>query len=149
MQMQVVRTVKTILDVKGRQVYTVTPETNVYTALELMDEKGIGAVLVVNDQDKVLGILSERDYARKVSLKGKTAKDTSVTEIMTENVIYVEPSQPIEECMALMVGKHIRHLPVLEDDKLAGIISIGDVVKTMITEQQMLIEQLESYIRGY
>jgi CBS domain-containing protein len=145
---QIVRNVKMVLDSKGYEIYSVMPETPVLDALKLMAEKGIGAVLVL-EGDKVVGIMSERDYARKVALKGKTAEETRVSEIMTEDVIYVEPSQPIEECMALMVGKRIRHLPVLEGSKLAGIISIGDVVKAMISEQQTLIEQLESYIRGY
>lgn len=146
--MQIVKSVKTILDVKGREVFTVDLNATVFNALELMDQKGIGAVLVMNG-DEVAGILSERDYARKVALKGKTAQETPVSEIMTEQVICVEPSQPIEECMALMVGKRIRHLPVLEGGKVAGIISIGDVVKEMISEQKTLINQLESYIRGY
>jgi len=149
MQMQIGKTVKAILDAKGNQVFSVKPDTDVYTALELMAEKGIGAVLVVGDDGDILGIMSERDYARKVALKGKTAANTPVKEIMTANVIFVESSQPIEECMALMVGKHIRHLPVLEGGKLAGIISIGDVVKILISEQKFLIEQLETYIRGY
>ena len=145
---QIVRNVRMVLDSKGTEVFTVSPNTPVLDALKLMAEKKIGAVLVV-ENGKVAGIMSERDYARKVALKGKTAEKTPVSEIMTEHVIYVEPSQPIEECMALMVGKRIRHLPVLEDGKLAGIISIGDVVKALISEQQTLIEQLESYIRGY
>lgn len=149
MQMQVGRTVKTILDAKGNQVFSVKPDTDVYTALQLMAEKGIGAVLVRDDEGAVLGIMSERDYARKVVLKGKTSVNTPVKEIMTEHVIFVDPSQPIEECMAIMAGKHIRHLPVLDGGKLAGIISIGDVVKTLISEQKSLIEQLETYIRGY
>ena len=149
MQMQVGRTVKTILDAKGNQVFSVKPDTDVYTALQLMADKGIGAVLVMDDEGGVLGIMSERDYARKVVLKGKASINTPVKEIMTKNVIFVEPSQPIEECMAVMVGKHVRHLPVLEDGKLAGIISIGDVVKALISEQKSLIEQLETYIRGY
>ena len=145
---QILRNVRMVLDSKGTEVFTVSPNTPVLDALKLMAEKKIGAVLVV-ENGKVAGIMSERDYARKVALKGKTAEKTPVSEIMTEHVIYVEPSQPIEECMALMVGKRIRHLPVLEDGKLAGIISIGDVVKALISEQQTLIEQLESYIRGY
>ena len=145
---QIVRNVKMVLDSKGYEIYSVAPDTPVLDALKLMAEKGIGAVLVL-EGDKVVGIMSERDYARKVALKGKTAEGTRVSEIMTEDVIYVEPSQPIEECMALMVGKRIRHLPVLDGSNLAGIISIGDVVKAMISEQQTLIEQLESYIRGY
>jgi CBS domain-containing protein len=145
---QIVRNVKMVLDSKGRDIYSVAPDTPVLDALKLMSEKGIGAVLVL-EGGEVAGIMSERDYARKVALKGKTAEETRVSEIMTEEVIFVEPSQPIEECMALMVGKRIRHLPVLEGSKLAGIISIGDVVKAMITDQALLIEQLESYIRGY
>ncbi|MEJ2486880.1 MAG: CBS domain-containing protein [Anaerolineales bacterium] len=147
-QIQIGKTVKMILESKPSQVWSVSPNTPVIDALALMAEKGIGAVLVMEDE-KVVGIMSERDYARKIALKGKTATSTPVSEIMTEHVIYVEPSQPIEEIMALMVGKHIRHLPVLEDGKLIGIISIGDVVRALISEQQLLIEQLESYIRGY
>jgi len=145
---QIVRNVKMVLDIKGSDIYSVSPDTPVLDALKLMAEKGIGAVLVL-EGEKVAGIMSERDYARKVAIKGKTAEATLVSEIMTEDVIYVEPSQPIEECMALMVGKRIRHLPVLDRGELAGIISIGDVVKAMISEQALLIEQLESYIRGY
>jgi CBS domain-containing protein len=145
----ITRTVKMLLDKKGREVVTVPPETLVLSALELMAEKGIGAVLVVEEDGHIAGIMSERDYSRKVALKGKTAADIPVTEIMTEQVICVEPNQPIQECMALMVGKRIRHLPVLEGDNLAGIISIGDVVAALISEQEILISQLESYIRGY
>ncbi|MBN2044773.1 MAG: CBS domain-containing protein [Anaerolineales bacterium] len=138
-----------LLDKKGSQVFSVSPETPVFDALKLMSEKGIGAVLVLEEDGHVAGIMSERDYARKVALKGRTAADTPVAEIMTEQVICVEPSQPIQECMALMVGKRIRHLPVLEGGQLAGIISIGDVVADLISEQETLISQLESYIRGY
>lgn len=145
---QIVKTVRTILDSKGTNVWSVTPGIPVYEALEILAKKNIGAVVVLEGEDLV-GILSERDYARKVAIKGKSAKETKVSEIMTKQVICVEPSQPIEECMALMVGKNIRHLPVLEDGKLAGIISIGDVVKTMLQEQATLIDHLESYIRGY
>ena len=147
--MQVGRTVKTILDSKGSEVYSVIPETTVYTALELMSDKGIGVVLIRQENGDVLGIMSERDYARKVVLQGKTAEETTVSEIMTKQVIFVEPSQPVEECMALMVGKRIRHLPVLEDGQLVGIISIGDVLKMLVSEQKLLIDHLESYIRGY
>lgn len=145
---QIVKTVRTILDTKGTNVWSVAPEIPVYEALEIMAKKNIGAVVVLEGEDLV-GIMSERDYARKVTIKGKSAREIKVSEIMTKQVICVEPSQPIEECMALMVGKNIRHLPVLEDGKLAGIISIGDVVKTMLQEQATLIEHLESYIRGY
>ncbi len=146
---RIAKTVKMMLDSKGRDVYSVKPDTLVSEALQVLADKNIGAVLVLDEQDSVAGIFSERDYARKIELEGKSSDTTPISEVMTENVICVEPSQPIEECMALMVGKHIRHLPVLDEGKLAGIISIGDVVKEMISEQQFLIEQLESYIRGY
>ncbi|HSG25910.1 MAG TPA: CBS domain-containing protein [Anaerolineales bacterium] len=145
---QIGKNVRMILDSKSPDVWSVSPDTAVYDALGLMAEKGIGAVLVLEGEE-VVGIMSERDYARKIVLKGKSSAQTRVSEIMTENVICVEPSQPIEEIMALMVGKHIRHLPVLENKKLVGIISIGDVVRELISEQKLLIEQLESYIRGY
>jgi len=145
---QIGKNVRTILDSKSPAVWSVAPDSTVYDALALMAEKGIGAVLVMKG-DHVDGIMSERDYARKIALKGKNAQSTLVSEIMTEHVIYVDPTQPIEEIMALMVGKNIRHLPVLEDGKLVGIISIGDVVRVLISEQKFLIEQLESYIRGY
>ncbi len=145
---QIGKNVKMILDSKSNEVWSVSPDTPVYEALALMSQKEIGAVLVM-DGGRVAGIMSERDYARKIALKGKTSTTTPVSEIMTENVICVEPSQPIEEIMALMVGKRVRHLPVLEDGDLVGLISIGDVVKSLISEQRLLIEQLESYIRGY
>ena len=147
--MQIGRTVKNILDGKGTEIYSVTPDNSVFTALELMAARQIGTVLVLGADGEIAGIMSERDYARKIALHDKTAKDTPVSEIMTKNVICVEPSQPIEEVMALMVGKRIRHLPVLETGELVGIISIGDVLNTLISEQKMLIEHLESYIRGY
>jgi len=145
---QIGKNVRMILDSKSPDVWSVSPDTAVYDALGLMAEKGIGAVLVLEGEE-VVGIMSERDYARKIVLKGKSSASTTVSEIMTKDVIYVEPSQPIEEIMALMVGKHIRHLPVLENKKLVGIISIGDVVRELISEQKLLIQQLESYIRGY
>jgi len=145
---QIGKNVRMILDSKSPDIWSVSPATPVYEALSLMADKGIGAVLVL-DGEEVVGIMSERDYARKIVLKGKSSAQTPVSEIMTQNVICVEPSQPIEEIMALMVGKHIRHLPVLEDKKLVGIISISDVVRELISEQKLLIQQLESYIRGY
>jgi CBS domain-containing protein len=112
-----------------------------------MAEKNVGAVLVIEDE-VLVDIISERDYARKIILKGKTSMDTLVWEIMTSSVVYVNPDQSIEECMALMTEKRIRHLPVLEDDQLIGVISIGDVVKELISEQEFVIEQLVSYISG-
>ncbi|HAM44090.1 MAG TPA: inosine-5-monophosphate dehydrogenase, partial [Propionibacteriaceae bacterium] len=123
----------------------VGPTDSVRDALALMAAKGIGA-LVVLDGDQVVGILSERDYAREVELKGRTARETAVGEIMTGKVAYVEPDNTVEECMALMTHKRIRHLPVIENGRLVGLVSIGDVVKTIISHQQFLIEQLEHYI---
>jgi CBS domain-containing protein len=123
------------------------PDATVYDALKLMADRNVGAVLVM-DTDRLVGILSERDYARKVILHGKSSKDTSVREIMTQRVVYVRPEQTAEECMALMTDKRVRHLPVLEDDQVVGVISIGDVVKSIISEQEFIIEQLERYISG-
>lgn len=145
----VARTIGMVLDSKGHEVFSVRPDTSVMEALKLMAEKGIGAVLVLEEDGGITGIMSERDYARKIALKGKTAEETLVSEIMTADVITVSPAQKIEECMTVMVDKRIRHLPVLENGKLIGILSIGDVVKEMISEQKFLIEQLETYIRGY
>lgn len=140
-------TVRQLLETKGYDVWSIAPDATVYEALELMAEKEVGALLVLTG-DKLVGIMSERDYARKVVLIGKSAIDTPVREIMTERVVCVRPEQTIGECMALMTDKHIRHLPVLEDGQLIGIISIGDVVKTIISEQEFIIEQLEGYITG-
>lgn len=137
-----------LLRVKGHQYWSVTPDTTVFDALKLMAEKNIGVLLVL-EGDVLVGLLSERDYARKVILKGKSSKDTPVKEIMSEKVMYVEPKQTVEECMALMTDKRVRHLPVFEGDKLIGLISIGDVVKAIISEQEFIIEQLEHYISGH
>ncbi len=140
-------TVYHILQGKGNQVWSVSPDTLVYDALKLMADKNLGAVLVV-EQGKLVGIFSERDYARKVILMGKSSKEIPVKEIMTEQVLYVRPNHSIEECMALMTNKRIRHLPVLEGEQLVGVISIGDVVKAFISEQEFVIKQLENYITG-
>jgi len=139
------QTVHDILKKKGSEICSVSPDTSVYDALKLMAEKNIGAVLVMQ-AGRPVGILSERDYARQVILKGKASKDTPVREIMTARVIFVRPEQSVEDCMALMTDKHIRHLPVLEGETLLGILSIGDVVKAVISEKQFRIEQLENYI---
>jgi CBS domain-containing protein len=136
-----------ILQTKGRQVWSVSPDTTVYDALSLMADKGIGAVLVI-DQDQPVGIFSERDYARKVILEGKSSRLTPVKEIMSTRVLYVSPEQTIAECMALMTDKHVRHLPVLKDGVLDGVVSIGDVVKAIITDHEFTIDQLERYITG-
>jgi len=139
------KTVRDVLKTKGGDICSVGPETTVYDALELMAEKNIGAVLVL-EGERPMGIFSERDYARQVILKGKTSKDTAVHEVMTSRIVFVRPEQNIEECMALMTAKRCRHLPVLEEGKLAGILSIGDVVKAVISEKEFVISQLENYI---
>lgn len=139
--------VKHILKEKGQRLWSVGPDTMVIEALKLMAEKEVGALLVL-DGGKLVGIMSERDYARKVILKGKSSLDTPVREIMTAKVFFIRPAQTVEECMALMTDKHIRHLPVMEGDKVVGVISIGDLVKATIEEKDFLIKQLENYITG-
>lgn len=141
------RTVSDLLRGKGFTVWTVSPGATVFEALQLMAEKEIGALVVV-EEGKLVGILSERDYARKVSLFGKSSKETPVSEIMTTRVYYVRPQQSVEECMALMTEKRVRHLPVLSNGEIAGLVSIGDVVKALISEKEFIIQQLEQYITG-
>jgi len=140
-------TVKQLLQAKGDEIWSTTPETSVFDALILMAEKNIGALMVL-ESGKLAGIFSERDYARKVILKGKSSKEVRINEIMTEKVITVAPKQSIDECMKLMTDNHIRHLPVLDDKRLVGVIAIGDVLKAIIAEQQSTINQLEDYIKG-
>jgi len=140
-------TVSQILQHKGYDICSIAPDATVYSALELMAAKNIGAVLVM-EGGNLVGIMSERDYARKVILKSRFSKDTLVREIMTESVVCVRPEQSIEECMALMTSKHIRHLPVIKENKVVGVVSIGDVVRAVIADQQFIIEQLENYITG-
>jgi CBS domain-containing protein len=139
--------VKQLLRSKGSEVWTVAPDTSVYDALQTMADKNIGALVVV-EANKVVGIISERDYARKVILQGKSSVHVPVKEIMTDRVFCVTPEYTIEQCMAVMTDKRIRHLPVLDNDKLVGIVSIGDVVKGIISNQEFMIEQLEKYIVG-
>ncbi|PVV07478.1 MAG: hypothetical protein B6D77_13805 [gamma proteobacterium symbiont of Ctena orbiculata] len=141
------QTVNQLLQRKGHDVETIEPNTSVFDALKLMADKGIGS-LVVMENEKVAGLFSERDYARNIILKGRTSKETQVKEIMTSQVVVINPGQTPEECMAIMTEKRIRHLPVMQDDELIGIISIGDLVKAIIEEQQFVIEQLVSYING-
>ncbi len=141
-------TVGRLLEMKGHDIWSISPDALVYSALRLMAEKNVGAVLVIEDE-KVVGILSERDYARKIILKGKRSANTLVREIMTHKVISVTSDQSIEDCMQLITEKRIRHLPVYTGDQLLGIISIGDVVKAIISEQEFVIEQLENYITGH
>jgi CBS domain-containing protein len=140
-------TVRQLLRSKPADLWSVGPETSVYEALELMAEKNIGAVLVLDDGE-LAGILTERDYARNGILKGRLSKETSVGELMTDVVCYVRPEQTVDDCMALMTDKRVRHLPVLENERLIAIVSIGDVVKKTIEEQEYTIQQLENYITG-
>ncbi len=140
-------TVKQLLDEKGNSVWSISPATSVYDALQMMADKNVGA-LVVTEGKTLVGIFSERDYARKVALLGRRSRELSVKEIMSSNVIHVARNDSIEHCMALMTQKHIRHLPVVEDGALVGLISIGDVVRRVIEEQQSTISHLEDYITG-
>ncbi|GAA4330993.1 CBS domain-containing protein [Variovorax defluvii] len=143
------KTVAEILKEKGSQaVHSIGPDASVFEAVALMAQKNIGALLVM-EGDRIVGMLSERDYARKVVLMARSSKDTKLREIMTSSVIYVHPSQSTEECMAVMTENRVRHLPVLDDDgKLVGLVSIGDLVKGIISEQKFIIEQLHNYIAG-
>ena len=142
------KTVAQLLRSKPHGVLSISPDMAVYNALQLMADKNVGALLVL-DGDTLVGIFSERDYARKIILVGKSSKDTLVREIMSSHVLYVRPQQTIEDCMALMTDKHVRHLPVLEEHRVIGVISIGDVVKSIISEQEFIIEQLQNYISGH
>jgi len=140
-------TVRHILQEKGNRVWTTSPDASVRDAVRLMDESNVG-VLVVSKGDEVVGIVSERDIARKLILKERSSSSTLVKDIMTPEVITIASEQSIDECMALMTSKHIRHLPVVDGAKLAGLISIGDVVKAMIVEKESLIKELQNYITG-
>lgn len=141
------KTVADILQTKGREVWTINPDTIVFDALKIMADKNVGALMVL-DGAEVAGILSERDYARKVILHGRSSRELEVREIMSTNVYFVGPKENIEDCMALFTNKRVRHLPVLQDGELIGIISIGDVVKAVIAEQEYTIKHLENYITG-
>ena len=141
------KTVRQLLEAKGRQIYSVSPDTIIYDALKLMAENRIGALLVLEDQH-LAGVFSERDYAREVVLKGKTSRTTPVKDVMSTTVITVTPDHTVEDCMNLMSGKRIRHLPVVEDNVVIGVLSIGDLVKETIAYQEFLIRQLESYIQS-
>jgi CBS domain-containing protein len=141
------KTIRQLLEGKSGGLCTIGPNASVLDALKLMAEKNIGALLVV-ENDKLVGMLSERDYARKVILQGKSSHDTPIKEIMTAGVVCVQPGNTVEECMALMTDKRVRHLPVVENEKLLGVLSIGDLVKETISEQQFMIKQLESYIHS-
>jgi CBS domain-containing protein len=140
-------TVRHLLQEKGHQYHAIAPDAMVYEALKLMSEKEIGALLVL-ERGKLVGIITERDYARKVILRGKSSLDTPVREIMTGKVVFVRSENTLEECMALMTDKRVRHLPVLEGDQILGVISIGDLVKATIAHKDFVIRQLENYITG-
>lgn len=139
--------VSEILEHKGSTVWSVPPDTTVYDAIQLMAEKNVGALLVT-EGEKLVGIISERDYTRKVVLRGRVSRQTAVREILSGRVIYVLPSQTVEDCMRLMTENRIRHLPVLENDKTVGIVSIGDLVNWIISAQTSTIHQLQTYITG-
>jgi len=141
------KTVKDILKTKRKEVWFVAPDATVFDALKLMGEKEIGALMVM-EAGKAVGIVSERDYARKVILKGRSSKETLVKEIMTSHMFSVKPENTVEECMVLITAKRVRHLPVFDKDTFIGVVSIGDVVKSIISEQERLIAQLSDYIAG-
>ncbi len=141
------KTVSQLLQGKGGSVLSVTPETSVFEALKLMSEKNVGALLVMSG-DTLRGIMSERDYARKVILLGKSSHELAVRDIMSDKVVSVTPKQTVDDCMGLMTGRRIRHLPVLDNGRVAGVLSIGDLVKAVIEEQRQTIQQLESYIHS-
>ena len=141
------RTVEQLLQVKGSDIWSIAPQATTYNALQIMAEKNVGALLVI-EKEKLVGIFSERDYARKVILKEKSSKSTSVGELMTREVIYINANSTLEESMALMTAKRIRHLPVLKNNQLIGIVTLGDVVRQIISDQQFAIRELEKYITG-
>ncbi|HLF34766.1 MAG TPA: CBS domain-containing protein [Cyclobacteriaceae bacterium] len=141
-------TVKDFLTQKDRTVWTIDADSTVYDALVKMSKKGIGALVVLDKKGKVSGIFSERDYARKVVLYGKSSKESTVSELMTKEITFAKPENSIEECMTLLSKKHIRHLPVLDGDELVGVITIRDVLKKVIEDQQLTIQNLEDYIYG-
>jgi len=140
-------TIAQLLNTKGDQIWSVEPKATIFEALEIMSEKEIGALLVMED-GKLTGIFSERDYARKVILKGKSSKETLVEELMTKKVFYIDSQNTINDCMAMMTAKRIRHVPVIEDNQVVGIVTIGDVVNQIISEQEVTINHLENYITG-
>ncbi|MFQ5530143.1 MAG: CBS domain-containing protein [Gemmatimonadota bacterium] len=141
------KTLGRVLDAKGHEVFSIGPDDSVFEALQAMAEHSVGALIVLEHGD-VVGIFSERDYARQVALAGKSSRETPVGEIMTSRVVCGRPELSLEECLALMTDKRIRHLPVLQDDELIGVVSIGDLVKGIIDEQRFMISQLESYVSG-
>lgn len=140
--------IREILSHKGGTTWTIAPDATVFDAIQLMADKNIGALLVTQN-DKLVGIISERDYTRKVMLKGRSSKDTPVRAILSDRVLYVTPENTVDDCLRLMTEHRVRHLPVLEQDKIAGVISIGDLVNWIISAQSSTIHQLETYITGF
>jgi CBS domain-containing protein len=136
-----------LLESKGKDIWTIAPNATVFEGLRIMAKRNIGALLVI-DKDNLVGIFSERDYARKVILEGKSSKDTAVGELMTKDVYYIDPKNTLQESMAVMTARHIRHMPVLDKDRLVGMVTLGDVVKQIIAEQEFTIRELEKYISG-
>ena len=139
--------IDTLLKDKGKDIWSIEPRESAFKALETMAQRNVGALLVI-DKGKLVGIFSERDYARKVILKGKSSKETTVGELMTPDVFYASPENTLQETMALMTAKHIRHMPVLKDGRLIGMVTLGDVVKQIISEQKFTIKELAKYISG-
>ncbi|MFT5573696.1 MAG: CBS domain-containing protein [Cryomorphaceae bacterium] len=140
-------TVGNILTLKSSEIWSIAPDSSVFEALEMMADKNVSGLLIL-ENEKLVGIFTERDYARKLILKGKFSKKTKVSELMTKNILYVEPDNTLKDCMTLMTNKRIRHLPVLDNGRLVGILTIGDLVKLIISEQKTTIHQLENYISG-
>ncbi|MEM9302802.1 MAG: CBS domain-containing protein [Pseudomonadota bacterium] len=140
-------TIQQILDEKGRDVFAIAPGASVYDAIDMMADKGVGALMVM-DGDTMVGVISERDYARKVILQGRSSKETKVEEIMTAEVITTDGHETVDQCLGVMTTHHIRHLPIVDEGKVIGMLSIGDLVKAKIEDQAAQIESLESYIAG-
>ena len=145
--MDVSGTIDAILNQKSGEIFSITPNATVFEAIEMMDKKNVGALLVM-DQERLVGVISERDYTRKVFLRGRHSRETKVAEIMSANLTVTHPREPVENCLRLMTDKHIRHLPVMDGDKVVGVISIGDLVKHVISCQSAAIAHLENYIHG-
>ncbi len=140
-------TIGQLLESKGKDIWTIAPNATVFEGLRIMAKRNVGALLVI-DKDNLVGIFSERDYARKIILEGKSSKDTAVGELMTKDVYYIDPKNTLHESMAVMTARHIRHMPVLDKDRLVGMVTLGDVVKQIIAEQEFTIRELEKYISG-
>ena len=145
--MDVSGNISAILGQKNAEIFSISPDATVFEAVEMMANKNVGALLVM-ENDKLVGLISERDYTRKVMLRGKRSRDTKVSEIMSSNLTVIPPNEPVEQCLRLMTEKRFRHLPVIDGDKVVGVISIGDLVKWVISCQSATIAHLESYISG-